>query len=500
MRIFIGCLATETNTFAPFPTGRAAFELNGVDRHASTKGMGPFSPPLIAFRRLAEADGHEVVESISAWAQPSGVTVRAVYEEIRDAILADLDAAGEVDAVLLMLHGAMVADGYEDCEGDLLARIRERAPGAAIGAELDPHCHLTEAMVGATDVIIAGKEYPHTDFGERAEELYRLVIRTAAGEIAPVAALVDCRMIGFYPTGDEPMRSIVDAFAAAESRAPILSASLAHGFAWADVPELGARVLVYADADPQAAAAEAERLARLFYGQRDALAFTPPGVEESLDRAAGLNGRVVLGDFADNPGGGAPGDSTFLLRAMVERRVDRAAVGAFWDPGAAALCADAGVGATLPVRLGGKCGPASGDPLDLEVTVMAVEEQHTQGVWGGRQKLGRSVWLRAGGIDIVVCSIRSQVFEPDLFTGLGIDLAAKRLVVVKSSNHYRAGFEAVADHLWPVATPGTMTARFEDLPYSKIDRPRYPMTPDPWAETGGPRAQVFHAARRAAAA
>ncbi len=492
MRIFIAALATETNTFAPFPTGRSGFEEYGVNRQGSSAN-GPLSGPLKVFRELAERDGHEVIESLSAFAQPSGRTVRKLYEEMRDTILDDLKASGGVDVVLLALHGAMVADGYDDCEGDIAGRARAIAPHAAIGVELDPHCHLTAAMVEAADFITIAREYPHIDFDERARDLYRLCLQKARGEVTPRAALVDCRMLGFYPTFDPPMKGVVERFRALSGQDGLLTVELAHGFPWGDVADVGTRVLVYADGDATKAVNEAERLAREIYVQRETLALTFPDIGASLDRARGLNGRTVLGDFADNPGGGAPGDATFFLKALLDRGVDDAVIGVFWDPAMAQVCTDAGVGATVDIRLGGKCGPTSGHPVDVRVEIMAAKEDHSQGVFGQRTPLGRSAWVRAGGIDIVICSVRTQVFEADAFTGLGVPMENRKLVIVKSSNHYRAGFDGISDNLWHVASPGCMSLDFPRIGYTKITTPIFPMSRDPWSEAGAPRAHLFHA-------
>ncbi len=494
MKIFVAALATETNTFAPFPTGRSGFEEYGITRHGSAMD-GPLSGPLKVFRERAERGGHGIVESVSAFAQPSGRTVRAVYEELRDTILDDLKAAGPVDIVFLMLHGSMAAQGYDDCEGDIIGRARAIAPKAVIGVEIDPHAHLTAAMVERSDFVVIAREYPHIDFDQRAHDLYDLCLRTAKGEIRPVAALVDCRMIGFYPTFDEPMKSVVDRIRSASGQGKVLTVELGHGFPWGDVEDVGTRVLVYTDGDKALAAGEAERHAREIYDQRGQLALTFPDVGTSLDRARGLNGRTVLGDFADNAGGGAPGDATFFLKALLDRGVDDAVIGAFWDPQMAQVCVDAGVGAILPLRIGGKCGPTSGEAVDVTAEVMGVSEAHSQGVFGQRTPLGRSAWVRAGGIDIVICSVRSQVFEPDAFTGLGVPMDNRKLVIVKSSNHYRAGFDAISDNLWHVASPGCMSLDFARVPYSKLTQPIFPMSDDPWAEIGGPRVQLFGGAR-----
>jgi microcystin degradation protein MlrC len=494
MRIFISSLYTETNTLSPIPTGLRAFEEYGLIRDASRRHDVPAAVPLGEIRRLAQACGDEVIEGLSASAQPAGKTVRAAYEKLREAILVDLRAAQEVaplDMILLALHGAMVADGYDDCEGDLIAHVRAIAPAAVIGVQLDLHCHLTDAMVRDSDVIIAVKEYPHIDMAERAHELFHICRRTVLGEINPVAALVATHMIGAYPTFDAPMSGIVGNLRAAEARSSILTASIAHGFAWADVPEVGTKVLVYADADLPAAMNEAGALSKQIYDAREELLPRYPDIAASLDRATALSGLVVLGDFADNPGGGAAGDSTYFLRELLARGIRNAVVGCFWDPVAVEFCAEAGIGAMLEIRLGGKCGVASGEPIDLTVQVLGLREHHDQGCFGFRQQLGRAVWIRSQGIDIAVCSVRSQVFDPDAFTGLGISLESRRLIVVKSSAHYQARFSEIADHLWHVRTPGAMSLDFAAIPYLKRDGNYFPRVQDPWALLGRPEPRTF---------
>ena len=300
-------------------------------------------------------------------------------------------------------------------------------------------------------------------------------------------------MIGFYPTYAQPMRGIVDRVRAREASGAILWGGIAHGFPWGDVADVGTRVLVYTDGDVARAGSEALGIARELYEARDVLLPRYPGVEESLDRAASLHGRVVIGDYSDNPGGGAPSDSSFFLEAMLRRGVRDAAIGGFWDPVLARLCADAGLGARLPVRLGGKLSPASGRPLDFVAKVAGVAEAHDQDAFGSRDALGLSVWLRADGIDVVVTSVRSQVYGLDFFTGLGVDLAAKRLVVVKSSRHFEHAYAPFADHWWPAVSPGALRLDFEAFPYLKRSRDYHPAVADPWAMVGPPPLLSFQA-------
>lgn len=486
MKIFMATLATETNTFSPIPTGKEAFSggrdwfRNDGSRHAATVA----NIPLIAWRRLGEAEGHEVVESICTFAQPAGTTLRQVYEDLRDTLIADLKAAMPVDVVLLFMHGAMVAEGYDDCEGDTLAKVRAVVgPKARIGIELDLHCHLTELMRQSATAIITFKEYPHTDIGDRAPELYRLCLDAAAGRTQPVMAYYDCRMISTYRPTLQPMRGYVDRMMAMEGRDGILSVSLGHGFPWADVPDVGAKVVVIADRDEAKAAATAARLGHELWDLRDTVAARLDSIDEAIDAAlAGSGGPVVVADAADNPGGGAPADSTFILKRLIERRVAGAALGCFWDPQAVQFCVEAGEGARFLLRVGGKCGPVSGDPVDLMVTVRRVVADHSQsGLSGGRSRLGASVWVSADGIDLVLVSVRAQTFSPDAFTGLGLRLDDKRLVAVKSSQHFQAGFAPVAREIRYVSSPGALQFDYAAIPYTKLATPFWPRVADPFA-------------------
>ena len=493
MKFFIAHLATETNTFAAAPTGLGGFEEYGIYHGDASRlapaGTGSFMHFL---RGLIEADGNEVVESVCTLAQPAGRTVRHVYEALRDEILADLRAAMPVDAVQLLLHGAMAADGYDDCEGDLAAHIRAVAgPGVAIGLELDLHCHFTATMLASSDAIIAFKEYPHIDAEARGRELYRILADTASGKVRPVTAVFDCKMVGLWHTTGEPMASFVARMAAAEALPGVLSVSLGHGFPWGDVPEAGAKLWVVTDNDPQLARSLAERLGREFWALREATRSVAIGIDEALDSALESAGRrtgerrpVVMADIADNPGGGASCDSTFILRRLVEREVGNAVVGALWDLGAVHICKSAGVGAALDLRIGGKCGPASGLPLDLRVVVRAIVPDHTQSALDTRERLGDCVWVEtvngaAQGVHIVLSSIRTQVYGVDLFTGMGISLADKDFIVVKSTQHFHAEFAPLAREVMYVSTPGAMAFDFAAIDYRLRSLDYWPRVDDP---------------------
>jgi microcystin degradation protein MlrC len=483
MRVFSATLATETNTFAPMPTGLSSFHERGYYKAGQHPDhMSFFAGPLWAARLRGKPLGWDLVEGMVAGAQPSGTTTRHAYETLREELLSDLRAALPVDMVLLGLHGAMVADGYDDCEGDLLQRVRTLVgPSVVVGAELDPHNHLTPEMVANADLLVAFKEYPHTDILERALELVDLCHAIAEGRIAPVASVVDCDMIVTMHTSRDPARAFVDRIMALEGKDGILSISISHGFAWGDVPEMGTKLLLYSDAkaDPGAAkgAALARHLANELIAMREGLNVPYPGIEASLDEALAFDGGpVVLADGADNPGGGAAGDSTFILKRLLDRGITSACLGPLWDPIAVRIAFDAGVGATLMLRVGGKIGPLSGDPLDLMVTVKALRpEMFMTGLSNTPTAMGDCALLEYAGIELMLCSIRNQAMGTDLFTHLGVDLGAKKIIVVKSSQHFYASYSKVAKHVIYVGAPGAVTLDLKTLPYRKIRRPKWPI-------------------------
>jgi len=474
MKVFSASLATETNTFAPLPTGLAAFR----DRGYFAAGTHPdqpqlFAGPLWAARLRASALGLTLAEGMVAAAMPGGTTTRAAHEALREELLADLRAAMPVDVVLLGLHGAMVADGCDDCEGDLLARVRAIVgPSVVIGAELDPHTHLTEAMVTNANLLMAFREYPHTDAIERGIELVEACVAIARGRIRPVPAVHDCGTIRVLRTSELAVRAFVDRCRSFEGRDGIVSITVIHGFPWGDVPDLGTRLLVYADGD----AARARAVADLLGAELRELCgrIRSPGlsIDAAIDAALAHPAQpVVLADGADNAGGGAPSDATFVLRRLLERGVGSAALGPLWDPGSVAIAFEAGVGARLPLRIGGKVAPVSGDPLDAVVEVRALARGATMpGLSGSVEPLGDCARVAIGGIDVVLNSRRTQGFATELFTQFGIDLAERRIVVVKSSQHFHASFSRVAARVLYVNAPGTLTEDLTTLPFRKARR------------------------------
>jgi microcystin degradation protein MlrC len=478
MRIFAASIGTETNTFAPIPTALASFHESFYAR----PGEHPAEPrlctaPVWVARRRARAEGFTLIEGTCTFAEPAGLVSADAHRQLRDEVLGQLEAALPVDAVLLGLHGAMVADGCDDCEGDLIERVRARVgPTVPIGVELDPHCHMTEKRVRNADIVICFKEFPHTDFVARGEELVELVLRAARREIRPAMSLVDCRMIGSFPTTIQPMRGFVDRIKALEGKDGVLSVSVAHGFPYADVPDVGARILVVTDGRKADGDRLADALAREFLDFRGRTLPPYHDPDGAIDAAlAEPRGPVVVADPSDNPGGGAPGDSTVILRRLIERGVQGAALGPLWDPIAVRLCFMAGEGGTLKLRFGGKTAPASGLPIDATVTVTKLVREAWQTFGDARVPLGDAAAIDLGGIRVVLIANRTQAMGTDLFTGMGIDLAQQRVVVVKSTNHFHAAFAPVATRVLYCDSGGPIPRDHRQVPYTRVRRPIWPL-------------------------
>jgi microcystin degradation protein MlrC len=481
LRIFSAGLDSETNTFTNFPTTLKTFEETGIWRGNAATGSCWLSPVAATWAHLASESGCQYEEGLFAAAQPAGPVVTRVYEGLRDEILNALTARGPFDIVLLHLHGAMVAEGYDDCEGDILQRVKSVQPArSVIGAVLDPHCHLSERMVANADLLIACKHYPHDDYADRAAEVFRLCVRAANGQIKPTPAVFDCKMVGVYPTHEEPMATVVRSLSDAERSPDILSASFIHGMPWGDTLDTGSKVLVYADGDVRRANSCARSLGQAVYELRDQLLPRYPSIDEALDEALRVDGLAVLADTGDNAGGGAPGDNVAILASMLERGITNAAFGSVWDPQVANLCAEAGVGARLTLRLGGKTNVSSGTPLEVRARVCAINPRHEQTSLGEtRQPMGLCAWLEIEGIDVVVSTTRSQVFAPNLFTGLGIELLRKHIVVVKSTNHFFSRFSPIAQRVIRVATPGALYMDLAHIDYRKRAPDYHPRVNDP---------------------
>jgi microcystin degradation protein MlrC len=490
MRLFTATLATETNTFSPMPTSLESYREGVFYRPGEHPTDAPrmCTAPLFVGRARAKKEGFELIEGSCFAASPAGTTNRADYETMRDEILDQLKKALPVDGLLLGLHGAMVAHGYDDVEGDIIERARAIVgPKCVIGVELDPHCHLTMKRLAKSDIIVLYKEFPHTDVVERAEDVLDLVLATLRGKIKPVMSVYDCRQIQSYPTTIQPMRGLVDRIMAMEGKDGILSVSIAHCFPYGDVAEIGTRVLVIADGDKKKADALATKLGEELVSLRGKTRPPYSDVKGGIGEGVAFNDLpVVIADPADNAGGGAPSDNTEILQHLIDNKVENACIGPIWDPIAVRICFDAGLGAKIDLRFGGKIAVTSGQPIDAEVEIVGLKRDAWQSFGPTQVPLGDCAAVRVGGVDVVLITKRTQATGLELFSNLGIDPTQKKIVVVKSTNHFMAAYGPIAKKVIYVDSSGPLKRDPAKVPYTKVERPIWPLDPN-----AKPRGLIF---------
>jgi microcystin degradation protein MlrC len=485
VRVFTAALATETNTFSPIAIGKEAFEASlhaGPGEHPATPTL--CTAPITVGREVCAREGWTLIEGSASWAEPAGMVARAVYEEMRDTILDQLRAAMPVNAVVMGLHGAMVAQGYDDPEGDILSRMREMVgPDVIICAELDPHSHLTAKRAAAANYLVYFKEFPHTDFVDRACDLWDITVRTLKGEIKPAMSIFDCRMIDVFPTSKQPMRGFVDNLMALEkSELGLLSLSVVHGFMAGDVPEMGTKLVAITDNDPAKGAALAEKLGRELFAMRGT--FMVKQVDEKVAVATALEaekGPVVIADVWDNPGGGTAGDATVLLQELIDQGATGVAVGTIWDPIAVQICFAAGEGAKIPLRFGAKSAPDTGWPIDKRVTVKTLKRNAQMRFGASIAPFGDSAVVTFDGFEVIINSTRAQSWDRSLFSEMGIDPTQRQILLIKSTNHFYDSFSKIASEIIYCSAGKPYPNRPAETNYLKAPKTIWPMVEDPWS-------------------
>ena len=483
IRIAVGELAHETNTFCTALTTVADFRRfmwfeGEAIRRAHAGNRTYVGGMLDRCEELAVT----AVPTFATMAYPSGTIAAPDFRELLDRLLDGIRAAMPVDAVALALHGAGVAEGHDDLEATILAEVREViGRDIPIAASLDLHGNLTEAMLENVQGLFGVHLYPHTDSYERGAEVIDFLVRVVRGDLKPVLHLERLPMMIAATTTDlEPMKALNDLAREAEKRPHVVDCTIFHGFPWTDVPGVGVSILAIADGHAAAAGSAAKSVADAIWEIREALRPEILSPKEAIARAvAAPPGTVVINDTSDNPGGGAPGDSTHLLRALIEARLPDACFGFIYDPDVAEQAHRAGTGSTIRVRLGGKTDSMHGEPIEADAYVKVLSDGrfcHTTPMWRGLAiDLGPMAWLQIESIDVLVSSSRQQVLDDQVFILNGIDVRARRVVGLKSSQHFRAGFAEQAAAIVTADAPGATSQDLHVFGHTRIRRPIWPL-------------------------
>ena len=481
-------LSHETNTFSNVPTDRAQFEARdlryGGEILEVYRDTGTCLGGMIG---AAERLGATLVPSIAASASPAGRVTRDIYEHVKHRMLADLERAGRLDGVLLDLHGAMVPEGIDDGEGDIIAAVRAVVgPGVPIAVTLDFHGNLGRDMIGKADLLHGYKTYPHVDMAERGAEATERLAQVVSGRIKPTVAWRKPPLmppLGRQGTARGPMRRLYDLADEMEKDPKVISISLFAGFPYADIPDAGLGIYVVTDDDPALAERLAGQLERVAWEHRHEFIHSALPVTEAVARALAAEGRpIVLADMADNTGGGAAGDGTEILRELLRVGARGATVACVWDAAAVAACVKAGVGARITLEIGGKVDDRHGAPVSVTGTVRTLSDGrfvHRGPMMRGLPgRLGPTAVLDVNDVKVILISYRWQTLDPEMIRFVGIDPLLEKILVVKATIHYRAAFEPIAKEIIEVDAPGLSSSNLSRFEYRRIRRPIFPLDPD----------------------
>ena len=489
-RVLTAELSHETNTFSRRFTNAQSFK----DRYVLTgdeaiAARGEAGTELAGFLEASRTHGWQIEHVLSAAAGPSGKVERAAFDWLCDPIIAAVEQ-GRFDGILLGLHGAMVLDFCEDGDGEILRRIRaalrRKIP---IAITLDPHANVSPQMCLLADIIVSFRTYPHVDMRETGRRAGAILQRTMAGEIKPSTIRVSRPMLEETNGGRTDIGPMIERLVAAreyEERADVFAVSINAGFASTDVADVGPTVLVTGQGNLDEHTAFAETLADDIWARRHEVLNDYLTVEAAAAIAAGFDprhGPLVIADYADNPGAGGYGDSTALLAALLDVGVGDACFGPMVDGEAVAVLQNATVGEQIRLAVGGKTDAAfGGGPLMLEGELISISDGHFVGdgpILGGlHRSYGPTAVLRVAGIDILIVTIAQQILDLQQFKSFGIEPDRKRVVALKSMQHFRAAFEPIAGQVIVCDSGALCTLHYERLPYRNVRRPIFPLDRD----------------------
>ncbi|MCQ4045266.1 M81 family metallopeptidase [Streptantibioticus rubrisoli] len=490
VRAAVGGLVHESSTFMVEYLGTA--ELSAFSCHQGPDLLTEFGGTATVtggYLAACAAVGAQVRPAFHARAEPGPAISGDAHLALEQRLSGALCEAGDCEVVLLDLHGAGVIAPDRSLDVAVLRRVRQLLPDAVIAVTMDLHANVPDELLDLADVVTGFHEYPHTDAADRARLAGELAVAAARGTIRPVIRQRRLPMLlPPSPTvAGSPARELRDLVREIEERPGVLACAAFHGFPYADTEQAATSVVTVTDGDPGLAQRCCDEAAAWLDGQRERFRPTLLAPVEAVRLAlASEEPTVVVGDGSDNPGCGATGDNTHLLRALLEAPV-ATCFATLWDPETVATAVAAGVGNTLDVRLGGRHGWASGPPVEAVGTVRAVTDgviTQTAMRRGKRADFGPSVRITVGRCEVIVASQRRQVLDPEILLLHGVVPRRYRIVAVKSVNHFRAGFAQVSGHMVVADAPGPTARGIEQIPRSGPTRALWPMAA-PHVVSGG---------------
>ena len=481
-KIVVAMMMHETNTFSPVPTPLASFRpLSG---QAAVEEFRDTNTQLGGFLHVAREMGAEIMVPIAAGAHPSGYVERGAYEDMAGAIVGAI--RNGCDAAFLALHGAMVAEHLDDGEGELLRRIRAVAPRLPIAVGLDFHAHMTAPMVEHATVIAGYCTYPHIDMGETAQRAGRTLARALRGEVSPAMVWGSRPMMTstlVHTPSRQPMKDVMDMAMAAERSGAVLSASVFGGFPHADIPHISCSAVIVGDRRTDQGRVLLDRLLDMAWERREGFVYKGAPLPSQIAHARTLGeGPIVLVDHGDNTASGGTQDVMSVIEEVMRQGLDDVVAGPICDPGSVERIISAGTAAGVTLPLGGKVDMPQIGLRGRPLTVTGKVTRITDGEFvvtgpmatGTRVRMGRTAVLDTGPMQIVISERRSEPFDLGVFTHCGIDPRRKRYVLIKSRQHFRAGFEPIARHIVLCDGEGVTSSDLRLFTYKNRPKPLYP--------------------------
>ncbi|MCP5081073.1 MAG: M81 family metallopeptidase [Alphaproteobacteria bacterium] len=486
-RILLAEIMHESNTFNKIATTKADFAGRyWLEAEDIAENLEATNTEVWGVLEAGKLRGWKITHPFAASASPSGPMAADTWREVKDKITTPLQAGKKFDAIILVLHGAMVTQSSDDADGELLALVRKLAgPETMIAATLDMHANVSELMVQSADILMAYRTYPHIDQFDRAQHLADIVDTALKTRQKPHLSFARKAMMDAADHGRTdppgPMNRLLARAEEIEQDPSVSCVSLQIGFPWADVDHQGPSVAV-TGTDRQVCDAYAEELVDALWQSRaeTQLDFARP--EAAMERAheGGPGDRpFIMADFADNPAGGAHGDSPNLLRHMIEADLQNAAFATISDPITVQKIIPAGEGARVKIDIGGRGAPDLTPPLAIEglITLLSDGDFVCEGpMWQGVHfSMGPSAVIQVGGIEVILSSVPTAVMDLQVFRSMGIEPSEKTTLALKSRNHFRAAYGPLARDVLLVDAGGIASMRLSELPYKNLKRPTWPL-------------------------
>jgi microcystin degradation protein MlrC len=483
--IAIGGISHESNTFATFPTDLEKFQQSGIYRGEEiAPAVSTTNTQAAGFVTAGQELGFDLIPTLLTGATPGGMVTRDAFESLLGEMLDRIRAAGKIDGVLLSLHGAMVAEGYDDADGHILRSVREIVGSEVpVAVSFDLHANMTPLRLEHTSIIVGYDTYPHVDCFDRGREAAILLHRMLQGEIHPVSAIsrpllvpVPLAQFPVHP----PMRTVMERTFEIERDPKVLAVFVSPGFAYADVEHAGFSVTVNVDGDRDYAQKKADEIAGIAWELREGFRVHRPTPAESVAEAiASPEWPVILVDVGDNVGGGSAGDGTALLDELLHQGAQDAVM-MIADPEAVGRAIEAGVGSTITMEVGGKADRLHGAPVVVTGRVRLLSDgtyRHRGPAHGGAGggSMGRTAVLVSEGVQLILTEWRTPPFSIQPLYAVGINPAEQRILVVKAALAHKAAYDPITRRTIEADTPGITGMTLSRFAFKKIRRPIFPL-------------------------